>query len=70
MSDRALTAKQYAELLQIGYSTFRSTLAAHPERLAPSFEIGSCRRWWESTVVAFHKGQERQEGEPVLTLTS
>lgn len=59
-ADRALNAKQYSQLLGVGYSTFRSAIAAHPERFAPHFMVGGCKRWWESTAIAFHKGQETQ----------
>lgn len=61
MADRALSMKQYASLLGVCYTTFQSAMKAHPERFAPHFDIGNCRRWWESTVIEFHKKQETQE---------
>ncbi len=55
MVDRAITGKEYAEMLSIGYSTFRRHYAEHPTDFAPSFTIGKCRRWWLSTVCDFHR---------------
>lgn len=57
----ALNQRQYAELLGVGYSTFNSCFFRHPERFAPYFTIGTMRRWWFSTIVEFHKGQQTQE---------
>lgn len=58
MPDKALNAKEYAALVGVGYSTFRSELKRHPENFAPDFKVGKCRRWWMSTIVAFHKSKE------------
>jgi len=58
MSERALNAKEYASFIGIGYSTFRSEFRKHPDRFAPHFKVGKCRRWWMSTIVDFHKSKE------------
>jgi len=58
MPDKALNAKEYASLIGVGYSTFRKEYGAHPDRFAPHFNVGKCRRWWMSTIVDFHKSKE------------
>lgn len=57
----ALNQKQYAQLLGVSYSKFNADFYRHPERFAPYFKIGTMRRWWYSTIIAFHHRQETQE---------
>lgn len=57
--EKVFNATQYSKFLGFKcIQSFSSNRKRHPERFAPSFQVGRYERWFLSTIIAFHKSME------------